>query len=254
VFVEDHMDALLTTDGLLALLTLTAMEIVLGIDNVVFIAILTGRLPASQQPIAQRVGLTLALLIRIGLLLTITWIMSLTQPLVTVFGHSFSGRDLILLVGGLFLIFKATWEIYDKLEVEHHERPTTAGRGLFVGILFQILLLDIVFSLDSVITAVGMANQISVMLVAMTLAMVVMLFSAGSISSFVERHPSVKILALSFLLLIGVMLVAEGFGTHVNKAYIYSAMAFSLFVELLNLRYRKKRKPVVLRHRFENGG
>jgi predicted tellurium resistance membrane protein TerC len=229
------------------------MEIVLGIDNVVFIAIVAGRLPAAQQPLARRLGLTLALGIRILLLLAISWIMGLTAPLFSVLGHSISGRDLILLGGGLFLIFKATWEIYDKLEVEHHERAA-GGRGQFIAVLVQILLLDIVFSLDSVITAVGMANQISVMVIAMVLAMVVMLFSAGSISSFVERHPSVKILALSFLLLIGVMLVAEGFGTHMNKAYIYSAMAFSLFVELLNLRYRKKRKPVVLHHRFEGGG
>jgi predicted tellurium resistance membrane protein TerC len=252
VSVEDHMDALLTTDGLLALLTLTAMEIVLGIDNVVFIAILTGRLPASQQPIAQRVGLTLALLMRIGLLLTITWIMSLTQPLVTVFGHSFSGRDLILLGGGLFLIFKATWEIYDKLEVEHAAPAAGRAGAAFFGVLAQILLLDIVFSLDSVLTAVGMANQILTMIVAMVIAMVVMLVSAGAIGGFVERHPSVKLLALSFLLLIGVMLVAEGMGSHMNKAYIYFAMAFSLFVELLNMRYRrKKRRPVALHRRYE---
>jgi predicted tellurium resistance membrane protein TerC len=229
------------------------MEIVLGIDNVVFLAIVAGRLPASQQVLARRLGLALALGIRILLLLAISWIMGLTAPLFSVVGHSISGRDLILLGGGLFLIFKATWEIYDKLEVEHHERAA-GGRGQFIAVLVQILLLDIVFSLDSVITAVGMANQISVMVIAMVLAMVVMLFSAGSISSFVERHPSVKILALSFLLLIGVMLVAEGFGTHMNKAYIYSAMAFSLFVEMLNLRYRKQRKPVVLHHRFESGG
>jgi predicted tellurium resistance membrane protein TerC len=245
---------LLSADALLSLAALTAMEIVLGIDNVVFLAIVAGRLPGSQQLLARRLGLSLALGIRVLLLLAISWIMGLTAPLFSMLGHAVSGRDLILLAGGLFLIFKATWEIYDKLEVEHHERGAAGGRGLFIGVLVQILLLDIVFSLDSVITAVGMANQISVMVVAMVLAMVVMLFSAGSISSFVERHPSVKILALSFLLLIGVMLVAEGFGTHVNKAYIYSAMAFSLFVEVLNLRYRKKRKPVVLHHRFESGG
>jgi predicted tellurium resistance membrane protein TerC len=244
---------ILSTDAVLALAALTAMEIVLGIDNVVFIAIVAARLPPAQQPLARRLGLSLALGIRILLLLAISWIMGLTAPLVSVGGHGVSGRDLILLAGGLFLIAKATWEIYDKLEVEHHERSTPGGRGLFIAVLVQILLLDIVFSLDSVITAVGMANQIAVMVVAMTLAMVVMLFSAASISSFVERHPSVKILALSFLLLIGVMLVAEGFGTHVNKAYIYSAMAFSLFVEVLNLRYRKKQKPVVLHHRFESG-
>jgi predicted tellurium resistance membrane protein TerC len=207
---------ILSTDAVLALAALTAMEIVLGIDNVVFIAIVAARLPPAQQPLARRLGLSLALGIRILLLLAISWIMGLTAPLVSVGGHGVSGRDLILLAGGLFLIAKATWEIYDKLEVEHHESSTPGGRGLFIAVLVQILLLDIVFSLDSVITAVGMANQIAVMVVAMTLAMVVMLFSAASISSFVERHPSVKILALSFLLLIGVMLVAEGFGTQVN--------------------------------------
>ena len=244
------MDALLTTDGLIALLTLTAMEIVLGIDNVVFIAILTGRLPASQQTLARRSGLLLALGMRIGLLFAISWIMGLTQPLFAVLGHDVSGRDLILLGGGLFLIFKATWEIYDKLEAEHgHEGAGGAG-ATFSWVLFQVILLDIVFSLDSVITAVGMAQEIIIMIVAMVIAMVVMLVSAGAVSGFVERHPSVKILALSFLLLIGVMLVAEGAGHHMPKGYIYFAMAFSLAVELLNMRYRKTR-PVTLRHKYE---
>jgi predicted tellurium resistance membrane protein TerC len=243
---------LLTSDNLLALATLTLMEVVLGIDNVVFIAIVAGKLPPGQQPLARRLGLTLALGIRILLLLTITWIMGLTAPLFTVLGRGVSGRDLILLGGGLFLMFKATWEIYDKLEVEHDAAGRGAARGAFVVVLVQILLLDIVFSLDSVITAVGMANQLSIMVAAMVLAMLVMLVSAGSISSFVERHPSVKILALSFLLLIGVMLVAEGMGTHMEKGYVYFAMAFSLFVELLNMRYRKTRKPVALHHRFES--
>jgi predicted tellurium resistance membrane protein TerC len=234
-------DALLTADGLLALTTLTAMEIVLGIDNVVFLAILVARLPTSQQGVARRLGLSLALGIRIGLLLAISWIMGLTQPLFSVLGRSVSGRDLILFAGGLFLIAKATWEIYDKVEAEHDAAAPQATRGVFVLVLIQILLLDIVFSLDSVITAVGMANDISIMVIAMVLAMVVMLVSAGTVSDFVSRHPSVKILALAFLLLIGVMLVAEGLGTHVNKGYIYFAMAFSLGVEMLNLRYRKKR-------------
>ena len=246
------MDALLTADGLIALITLSALEIVLGVDNVVFIAILTARLPVSQQALARRLGLSVALIIRIGLLFAITWIMSLTRPLFAVLGHEVSGRDLILLGGGLFLIFKATWEIYDKLEVEHTERSGPRGRGVFVAVLVQILLLDIVFSLDSVITAVGMAEHVSIMVVAMVIAMIVMLFSMGAISGFVERHPSVKILALAFLLLIGVMLVAEGFGQHVSKGYIYFAMAFSLLVELLNLRYRKKHKAVALHHRFED--
>ena len=248
------LDALLTSEGLIALLTLTALEIVLGIDNVVFIAILTAKLPAIQQRSARRLGLSLALIIRIGLLFTISWMMGLTRPFVSVWGHGVSGRDLILLGGGLFLIGKATWEIYDKLEVAHAERDTGKGRSVFIAVLVQILLLDIVFSLDSVITAVGMANDLAIMVVAMVVAMLVMLGAAGPLSGFVERHPSVKILALSFLLLIGVMLVAEGMGSHVPKGYIYFAMAFSLFVELLNLRYRKKRRPVTLHHRFEGHG
>src|SRR5512144_2770675 len=235
------MGALLTADGLVALVTLTAMEVVLGIDNVVFLAILVARLPTAQQTVARRLGLTLALGIRIGLLLAISWIMGLTAPWFSVLGRDISGRDLILLGGGLFLIAKATWEIYDKVEADHAEAGPGGGRGVFVLVLIQILLLDIVFSLDSVITAVGMANDISVMVVAMVLAMLVMLFSAAGVSGFVNRHPSVKILALAFLLLIGVMLVAEGLGTHVDKGYIYVAMAFSLGVEMLNLRYRKKR-------------
>jgi predicted tellurium resistance membrane protein TerC len=238
------LDVLLTSEGLIALVTLTAMEVVLGIDNVVFIAILAGRLPAAQQGYARRLGLSLALVIRIGLLFTISWMMGLTVPFITVLGHGVSGRDLILLGGGLFLIFKATWEIFDKVEGAHTERAAGMGRGVFIAVLLQILLLDIVFSLDSVITAVGMANDLTIMVIAMVLSMLVMLGAAGPLSGFVERHPSVKILALAFLLLIGVMLVAEGMGSHVSKGYIYVAMAFSLFVELLNLRYRAKRQPV----------
>jgi predicted tellurium resistance membrane protein TerC len=233
--------ALLTADGLIALVTLTAMEIVLGIDNVVFLAILVGRLPADQQPLARRLGLSLALGIRICLLLAITWIMGLTAPFFEVLGRGISGRDLILLGGGLFLIAKATWEIYDKVEAGHEETAASPARGAFMLVLIQILLIDIVFSLDSVITAVGMANDLAIMIIAMVLSMLVMLVSAGAVSEFVNRHPSVKILALSFLLLIGVMLVGEGLGTHVSKGYIYFAMAFSLLVEMLNLRYRKKR-------------
>jgi predicted tellurium resistance membrane protein TerC len=246
------MDAFLTSDGLMALLTLSALEIVLGVDNVVFIAILTARLPAAQQPLARRIGLTLALGIRIGLLFAISWLMSLTRPLFSPLGHPVSGRDVILIGGGLFLVGKATWEIYDKLEVDHVEQTRRGGRGRFASVLAQILLLDIVFSLDSVITAVGMAKDVPIMVAAMVIAMVAMLFSMGAVSGFVERHPSVKILALAFLLLIGVMLVVEGMGQHVSKAYIYVAMAFSLFVELLNLRYRKRRQPVSLHRRFEH--
>ncbi|MBI2525438.1 MAG: TerC family protein [Candidatus Rokubacteria bacterium] len=245
------MAAMPAGDAIVALVTLTAMEIVLGIDNVVFIAILTGRLPTGQQALARRLGLALALVIRIGLLFAISWMMGLTAPFVSVLGHPVSGRDLILLGGGLFLIGKATWEVYDKLEAEHVETASAGQRTALLWVLAQILLLDIVFSLDSVITAVGMASQVSIMVVAMVLAMLVMLVSAGPIGGFVERHPSVKILALAFLLLIGVMLVAEGMGTHVEKGYLYFAMAFSLFVELLNLRYRAKRRPLPLHHRFE---
>jgi len=245
------MENLFTAEALIALATLTAMEIVLGIDNVIFLAILSDRLRARQQRLARRLGLTLALGFRIALLLTISWILGLTPPLFSVFARAISGRDLILLAGGLFLIFKATWEVYDKLEAEHPGEAPGARRRAFLWVLVQILLLDIVFSLDSVITAVGMANQVPVMIVAMVLAMLVMLVSAGAIAGFVERHPSVKILALSFLLLIGVMLVAEGLGSHVDKGYIYFAMAFSLLVEMLNMRYRKRRHPLSLHGRFK---
>jgi predicted tellurium resistance membrane protein TerC len=236
-----------------SLLTLTAMEIVLGIDNVVFISILVGKLPREQQPLARRLGLTLALGLRLALLFAISWVMGLTAPLFSVLGKSFSGRDLILLGGGLFLIGKATHEIYDKLEVSHEEEGSKASRSAAFGlILVQILALDVVFSLDSVITAVGMARHIFVMVVAMVVAVGVMLIFAGRIGDFVERHPSMKILALSFLLLIGVMLTAESMGQHIGKGYIYSAMAFSLVVEILNMRMRKKTSaPIALHHRFE---
>jgi predicted tellurium resistance membrane protein TerC len=235
------MSALLSVDALLGLTTLTLMEIVLGIDNVVFIAILVAKLPTAQQGLARRLGLTLALGIRILLLLTISWIMGLTRPLWTLGGTELSGRSLILLGGGLFLMVKATREIYEKVEALPHDVEGGKGHAAFGWVLLQILLLDIVFSLDSVITAVGMANQVSVMIIAMVLAMLVMLVSAGTVSDFVERHPSIKILALAFLILIGVMLVAEGLGTHMAKGYVYFAMAFSLFVEMLNLRYKQRR-------------
>jgi predicted tellurium resistance membrane protein TerC len=234
------MGALLTADGLLALATLSAMEIVLGIDNVVFIAILVGRLPEARRELARRLGLILALGIRVLLLFAITWMMGLTAPLVSVLGHGVSGRDLILLGGGLFLIFKATVEIYNKVEAGHHEQTAAAARAAFAWVIFQILLLDIVFSLDSVITAVGMANDLGIMVTAMVIAMLIMLLSAGAVSRFIDSHPSLKILALAFLLLIGVMLVAEGMGSHIEKGYIYFAMAFSLLVELVNMRYRRK--------------
>ena len=236
-----------------SLATLTAMEIVLGLDNIVFISILTGKLPPAQQPLARRLGLGLALGSRLALLFAISWVMGLTEPFMTVLGKAISGRDLILIFGGLFLIAKATWEIYDKLEVDHADADKKSAAGAFGLILIQIIFLDIVFSLDSVITAVGMAQHVSIMVVAMVIAVAVMVIFAQSVGDFVNRHPSMKILALSFLLLIGVMLMAEGMGQHVGKGYIYFAMAFSLGVEILNMRLRKKSsKPVALHHRFED--
>lgn len=243
------MESLLTSDALIALVTLTAMEIVLGIDNIIFIAILVGKLPEEHQARIRNIGIGLALFLRLALLFSISWVMGLTEPMFTVLGNEISGRDLILLLGGLFLIGKATFEIHEKLE-SGHELVGGDQKGLSRAkpgpILFQIILLDIVFSLDSVITAVGMANQIIIMVIAMVVAVGVMLVSAGAIGAFVQRHPTIKILALSFLLLIGVMLLVEGMGGHVNKGYIYFAMAFSLLVEVLNMRYRKKHVPVAL--------
>lgn len=232
---------------LTALVTLTAMEIVLGIDNIIFIAILVGRVPPSKQARTRTLGISLALIIRILLLFSISWIMSLKNPLFEVLGKSFSGRDLILLGGGLFLIGKSTFEIHHKVEgVEDIPEEIAESSHSSKWVLLQILILDIVFSLDSVITAVGMVDNITIMVTAMVISMIVMLVSAGSISGFVDRHPTIKILALSFLLLIGVMLVVEGMGGHVAKGYVYFAMFFSLVVELLNIRYRtkKKRGPV----------
>lgn len=241
------MEGLLTSESLVALLTLTSLEIVLGIDNIVFISILTARLPLELQPRARRIGLLLAMGMRIALLLAITWVMSLTRVLFVALEHEFTGRDLILLLGGFFLVAKATWEIHDKLEgPTHSQQPlrSTSSRG---SILLQIMLLDLVFSLDSVITAVGMARRIEVMVAAVVIAVLAMMAFAESIASFIERHPTMKMLALSFLLLIGVVLIADGFGQHVSKGYIYSAMAFSLFVEILNVRVRKvSEAPVVL--------
>jgi predicted tellurium resistance membrane protein TerC len=232
----------LSTDGLIALIALTAMEIVLGIDNIVFITILTGRLPPSQRSLGRRLGLGFALGTRIVLLFAITWIMGLTAPLFRLLGHSISARDLILLAGGLFLIFKATREIYKKVEGDGEPHRRGGDRAGLIGVVAQIAVIDLVFSLDSVITAVGMAEHLSTMVIAVVIAMIVMMLAISSVSGFVERHPSVKILALAFLLLIGVMLVAEGMGRHVEKGYIYAAMAFSLFVEMLNLRYRGHRR------------
>ncbi len=239
-----------TLEGWISLLSLAAMEIVLGIDNIVFISILTAKLPKEQQPKARSLGLTLALVMRLGLLFAISWMMRLTEPLFGVLGKSFSGRDLILLIGGIFLVGKAVYEIHDKLEVQHESDKVVRGASFGV-ILTQILLLDVVFSLDSVITAVGMAPALIIMVIAMIAAVIVMLIFAGPVSNFVERHPTMKILALSFLLLIGVMLVAEGFGQHISKGYIYFAMAFALLVEIINLRMRKNTTPVNLHNRFQ---
>ncbi len=234
-----------------SLLTLTALEVVLGIDNVIFISILTGKLPQEQQRRARNVGLSLALVMRVGLLLTISWVVGLTGGLFTLFNHEYSGRDLILLAGGVFLVGKAAHEIYDKLEVEHHEKPQGTGAS-FAFVIGQILVLDIVFSLDSVITAVGMAQHLAVMITAVIVAVGFMLFFAGRISDFVEQHPSLKILALSFLLLIGVVLVADGLGQHISKGYVYFSMAFAVGVEVLNFRLRRKPAPVALHSRFED--
>jgi predicted tellurium resistance membrane protein TerC len=237
-----------SSDTWIALLTLTVMEIVLGIDNIVFISILSDKLPAEQQPRARRLGIGLALILRLALLFTITWIMRLTAPLFAVLGHEISGRDLVLGLGGLFLIFKATHEIYAKLEVGEVGDGAPRRAASLAMVLAQILALDVVFSLDSVITAVGMTQHILIMVIATVLAVIVMLVFVNPISSFVGKHPSMKMLALSFLLLIGVLLVAESLDQHINKGYIYFAMAFSLLVELLNLRLRRKQrhKPVPL--------
>lgn len=231
--------SLLTVESLLALATLTGLEIVLGIDNVVFIAILAGRLPAADQARARRIGLLVCVVTRVLLLLAIGWIIGLEKPLFSLIGHSLTGRHLVLLAGGLFLIAKATYEIHHKLEGPQLTGKTARVAASFAGVIAQIVVIDLVFSLDSVITAVGMAKHIEIMIAAVLLAVGVMLWAAGAISSFVERHPTMKMLALAFLLLIGVMLVAEGFGQHISKGYIYFAMAFSLGVELLNLRVRK---------------
>ncbi len=233
-----------TVDGWIALLTLAALEIVLGIDNIVFITILAGKLPRARQLTARRLGLAVALISRLALLATLSWVVGLTQPLFTLLDHGVSGRDLILLVGGLFLITKATFEIYDKVEAAHPARELAAGEAgvSMASILVQIMFLDIVFSLDSVITAVGMVPHLAVMAAAVIVAVAVMLIFAGPVGDFVDRHPSIKILALSFLVMIGVLLVAEGTGRHLDKGYVYFGMAFALLIELLNMRYRARRE------------
>ena len=237
----------------IALATLTFLEIVLGIDNIIFISILSGKLPADQQPRARRIGLLGAMLTRVLLLFSLAWIIRLTAPWFTVFGHEISGRDLILILGGLFLLGKSTYEIHDKLEGDegHASRKVPAS---FASVIVQIMLLDIVFSLDSVITAVGMVEVLWVMIAAVIIAVVIMMISAEPISDFVHKHPTVKMLALSFLLLIGLSLLLEGFDHHIPKGYIYFAMGFSVFVEMINLRLRKATRPVHLHERYTEEG
>ncbi len=244
------MDWLTNPEIWISLLTLTALEIVLGIDNVIFISILAGKLPAEQQEKARKLGLMLALVTRVLLLLSLTWIMGLTAPLfkMPILARDISGRDLVLLIGGLFLIWKSVKEVHEKLEADDGHATAGKAKVTFTGVIIQILLLDIVFSLDSVITAVGMANNIAVMITAVVIALGVMLAFAGAISDFVNRHPTVKMLALSFLILIGVTLVGEALGQHIPKGYIYFSMTFAFGVEMLNLRLKAKQKtkPVEL--------
>ena len=245
-FVEPWFEWVSSPEAWVALATLTSLEIVLGIDNIIFISILTGRLPEEQRERAREIGLFLAMGMRIALLFMISWIMGLQDPFFSVLGEDISGRDLILIAGGLFLLAKSTMEIHHKLEGQEEAR-STGKVASFGAVLAQVALLDIVFSLDSVITAVGMAKHLPVMILAVVISVIVMLVSVNAIANFVERHPTFKMLALSFLLLIGFSLVADGLGLHIDKGYLYFAMGFSLFVEFLNLRFRKKRKPLRLR-------
>jgi predicted tellurium resistance membrane protein TerC len=241
------MEWITDSQAWIAFLTLTALELVLGIDNIVFITILAGKLPGDQQKKARLVGLALAMFMRIALLFSLSWLIRLTSPLFEVLSQEISGRDLILILGGLFLIGKSTHEIHGKLEADEGHASATVGSS-FVSVIIQILLLDVIFSLDSVITAVGMADHIGIMIAAVVVSIAFMMIFAGSIGDFVQRHPTVKVLALSFLLLIGVSLIAEGLDRHIPKGYIYFAMAFSLFVEMLNLKLRKPRQPPVKLH------
>lgn len=246
------MEWLSSPEAWIALLTLTVLEIVLGIDNIIFISILSGRLPEEQRARARTLGLALAMIMRLALLASVSWLAGLTRELFTLFGHGFTVRDLVFLVGGLFLLYKATVEIHERLEGSAHESAARQA-ATFASVITQIILLDIVFSLDSVITAVGMANHLAVMAIAVVIAVGIMMFAAGPVSNFVERHPTVKMLALSFLLLIGVMLIADGFGQHIPKGYIYFAMGFSVMVEFFNLRAAtaKERRSVAPRQPVE---
>ncbi len=237
-----------------AFFTLTALELVLGIDNIIFIAILTDRLPAGKRELARRIGLGLAMFMRIGLLLVLAWIIGLTKPLFSVLAQEISGRDLILLVGGLFLLWKSTMEIHQLMEGEEGGSSTTAP-ATFGGVIVQVIMLDVVFSLDSIITAVGMVDEIEIMVAAVVTSVALMMVFAGPVARFVSRHPTIKMLALSFLFMIGMVLIADGLGHHVPKGYIYFALVFSLTVEMLNLRLRKKRGvPVKLHQRYVRNG
>jgi len=235
----------------IAFATLTVLELVLGIDNVIFVSILSGRLPPKQQPKARFIGLSLALVMRVILLFSLTWIMGLTQPLFSILSQHFSGRDLILLIGGLFLIFKSTHEIHGALEGDEGEGSRKVYTG-FISVIVQIMLLDIVFSLDSVITAIGMVDNVWIMIAAVVVSIASMMVFAGTIGAFVQRHPTIKMLALSFLLLIGMTLIAEGLEFHIPKGYVYVAMAFSVFVEVLNIKRRRKAPPVQLHNQFSD--
>lgn len=245
------MEVLLTSEGIVALLTLTFLEIVLGVDNIIFISIISNRLPEKQQGTARNLGLFLALVMRIGLLLGISWIIGFTEPLFTAFDYEISIKDLILIVGGLFLIGKSTTEIHESLELEEHKekekKATTMGK-----VILQIVVLDMVFSFDSILTAIGLTPEIIIMIVAVVIAMIVMMTFAGRISNFINRHPSLQMLAMSFLILIGFMLVLEGIGQHIPKGYIYFAVFFSLTVEMLNMRRRRNAAALRLKKRITN--
>ncbi|UXX80009.1 TerC family protein [Reichenbachiella carrageenanivorans] len=246
------MDTLLTAESLIALLTLTFLEIVLGVDNIIFISIVSNKLPQEQQAKARNIGLLCALVFRIGLLFGITWIISFSEPLFTILGHAFSGRDLILAGGGLFLIAKSTVEINHKMEVMEHKEAAGKVTATIGGVIAQIIMLDIIFSFDSILTAVGLTSQLTIMIIAVVIAMFIMMTFAGKISAFIAKNPSLEVLALSFLILIGFMLTVEAMGHHVPKGYIYFAVFFSLIVEMLNIRIRKGRQKIKLNKRIEN--
>ena len=243
------MEFLLNPEIWIAFFTLTALELVLGIDNIIFISIIVDKLPPEKREVARKIGLFLAMFMRIGLLLTLSWIIGMTEPVFTLFGSGFSGRDLILIAGGLFLIWKSTGEVHQLLEGEEGEESRKVANS-FAGVILQIMVIDLVFSLDSIITAVGMVSQVQVMIAAVVASVGLMMLFARAIGEFVSNHPTIKMLALSFLVVVGVVLLADGFGHHVPKGYIYFAMAFSVAVEMLNIRLRKATKPVDLREPY----